>query len=582
MVRVRFDDLVRRQAFEFEGLIDELVTNEPQESRGVLESAERAARAGRFVAGFVAYDAAPGFDDALVVNTNGQPAPTPLVWFGVFGDRRAVPLVTAPQGPTSTRWRARSGAEAHSHAVRRVKTLIEQGWTYQVNLTTHLESDVLDDPFELYRQLACAQRGRYNAYIEHDEWVVVSSSPECFFSFEDQIVTTRPMKGTAARGRYLEEDRLFATELVSSGKERAENVMIVDLIRNDLGKVATVGSVHVDELFALERFPTVWQLTSTVRARLPEARGIADTFSALFPCGSVTGAPKASTMRVIAELESGSRGLYCGAIGMIVPSRRGAAATFSVAIRTAVIDRRSSSATYGVGGGITWDSDATAEWAEIEAKSVVLTHRDGGFGLFETLRYDQPDGLKNLDRHLARLARSAEFFDIPYSVDEARAALEGARPAFAPCSRVRLCLDEAGEFSVEHLPLSADETEPLVLALDDLAVDASDRMLFHKTTRRSRYDDAITRHLGVDDVILVNSVGEVTETTRANLAVQLDGVWYTPELDSGLLPGVERSRLLDEGRLKARVIRVEDLGRATALATLSSLRGWRVATLSAS
>ena len=368
MVRVRFDDLATMQAFEFEGIIDELATDNPVESREVLEAAERAARAGRFVAGFVAYDASPGFDRAHVVKPRTQLAVTPLVWFGVFGDRRAVPVIAAPGIAASATWRPLSDAEGHASAIRSIKTQISRGWTYQANLTVRLENDHVDEPFELYCQLATAQQGRYNAYIEHDDWAVASSSPECFFSLEDHVVKTRPMKGTTARGRYGDEDRLRARDLISSEKERAENLMIVDLIRNDLGKIAGYGSVNVDELCALERYPTVWQLTSTVSARLPDHCGIADVFSALFPCGSVTGAPKASTMGIIADLETTSRGLYCGAIGMIVPTPTGVAGSFSVAIRTAVVDRRSSHAIYGVGGGITWDSDAAAEWADVEAK----------------------------------------------------------------------------------------------------------------------------------------------------------------------------------------------------------------------
>jgi para-aminobenzoate synthetase/4-amino-4-deoxychorismate lyase len=577
-VRARFDDFITKKAYELDGLVSELSTRVAVEVPLLLERAERAASEGLFVAGFVGYDAAPGFDPNLRVRADEE-SPIPLAWFGVFSSSRQVGLLTTPGHQPDVSWSPHGDAETHRKAVEHIKDRIRAGWTYQVNLTERFSQTIAGDPFELYRQLATSQRGAYNAFLETGQWAVASASPECFFEMADGVVTTVPMKGTARRGRFPAEDQLAVDALSSSAKERAENLMIVDLVRNDLGRVALYGSVAVDRLFDLERYPTVWQLTSTVSARLAKSTGLADVFRALFPCGSVTGAPKSSTMQIISELEASPRGLYCGAIGTILPSAKGAVARFSVAIRTATVDKATGVGTYGAGGGITIDSDADAEWAELVAKTEVLTVAPADFGLFETLRYESGTGYVNEQRHLRRLQESAAFLGIPLDYSAAKASLSSARGSLPAVARVRLALSRDGELSYQAAPLTEDAHEPLRLVIDQVPVDSQNGRLFHKTTRRAHYDDAHERYPHADDVILVNEAGEVTETTRANLAVQLDGVWYTPALTCGLLPGVERGRLLEEGRLVERVITRSMCERASALATLSSLRGWRRAVL---
>jgi para-aminobenzoate synthetase/4-amino-4-deoxychorismate lyase len=577
-VRARFDDLVSRRAFELEGLVEELSTSVAQEVPLLVERAERAASEGLFVAGFVGYDSAPGFDPTLRVRA-GEVDPLPLAWFGIFSGSREVEVVTAPSEHLSAAWTPRGDADAHGHAVDAIKDQIRAGWTYQVNFTERFSKTIDIDPFELYRQLATAQRGAYNAFLATKEWAVASASPECFFEMANGVVTTVPMKGTARRGRFLAEDQAAADTLTHSAKERAENLMIVDLVRNDLGRVAAYGSVVVSDLFKLERYPTIWQVTSRVSARLGEGVGLVEVFRALFPCGSVTGAPKASTMRIISELEQSPRGLYCGAIGTVLPSEDGPVARFAVAIRTATIDRASGVATYGAGGGITFDSDAAAEWAEVGAKTEVLTYAPGEFALFETLRYEAPFGYVNGPRHLRRLGDSASFLGFPFDPAVAEELLSSAENSMPPLARVRLLLSRDGELTYGVEELSELARQPLRLVIDKVAVDSSEMRLFHKTTARARYEEACARYPAADDVILVNEADEVTETSRANLAVLIDGEWFTPALGCGLLPGVERGRLLDEGRLIERVITRSMCERATALATLSSLRGWRDAIL---
>lgn len=562
---------------------------------GVLAEAESAARHGRYVAGFVAYDAAPAFDSAFRIPRDHGGAETsalPLAWFGVF-DRAEpappLPLVDGtPNGVTTSNWTGAVGPDSHAAAVAAIRGSIAQGDVYLVNYTTrfHRRWADRDDPFALYCRLVGGYGAGYHAFIETEEWAVACGSPELFFELSDGRLVTGPIKGTAPRGRWAEEDNERAAALRTSEKERAENVMVVDLLRNDLGRLAVPGTIAVPSLGQLEQHPTLWQLTSTVTATARADVGLADVFEALFPCASVTGAPKISSMAVIARLEQERRGVYCGAVGFIAPSAgdHGQVARFAVAIRTAAVDKARQAAEYGSGGGISWDSAPMAEWDEVLLKAGALVGSAApalrsGQGLIETMGFvpDQPiDPVRNLDRHLARLASSASYFDlvVPPGVEK---LVADAVAALDKPHRVRLVLDSDGKVKIETTSLDATFDDPLWLCVDPEPVRSGDVGLFHKTTERARYDERMRRHPGADDVILVNERGEVTETTRANLAVHLDGQWYTPPLDCGLLPGVERAHRLAEGQLVERVITVGDLHRAEGIATLSSLRGWRTA-----
>ena len=538
----------------------------------VLADAEAAATAGLWVAGFVAYEAAPAFDPALRVAPRGHGS-LPLAWFVAFRHRRATYPPTPQASVTPPRWTAAMSAEEHGVAIARIRELIAAGTTYQVNFTTQLRARV-DDPNRLYGQMLAAQPGRLGALLTFPTHAVVSASPELFFEISGDRIVTRPMKGTARRGRWRDEDDDARQDLRASPKERAENVMVVDLIRNDLGRIATVGSVTVDELFIVEPYPTVWQLTSTVSAHLRPATTLGDVFTALFPSGSVTGTPKVSAMAAIAELEARPRGVYCGAVGYIEPGP-GLRARFSVAIRTAVVDRTASSASFGSGGGITWLSNPANEWAELLAKTEVL-HRGGAAGgLIETMRRDSNGTIVNLDRHLGRLAGSARVLGIPLDPELARAATAECGEA----GRIRLRLECDGRLTSTTADLPAADRGAVRLAILEHAVSSEDRLLFHKLADRSRYERwQAQRPPGADEVILTNERDEVTETTIASLAVGLDGRWWTPPLSSGLLPGVERGRLVEAGVLGERVIHSTEL-RGASLALISSLRGWRPAVL---
>jgi para-aminobenzoate synthetase/4-amino-4-deoxychorismate lyase len=528
----------------------------------------------------VAYEAAAGLDPQLP-GGSAPAADPPLVWFGLCEEPERVESLAPPAdaGPPPAPWRPDWTDDEHARAVARVREHIAAGETYQCNLTDRLRSTVAGDPEALYARLALAQRGAHNAYLDLGRHVVASASPELFFEWAGDVVRTRPMKGTAPRGRTTAEDREQSRRLRSSSKEQAENLMIVDLLRNDLGRVAEVGSVVVDELFALERYPTVWQMTSQVSARVPAGTDLPDLFRALFPCGSVTGAPKRRTMQLIAALEPTPRGVYCGAVGLVAPPSAPFRARFNVAIRTVVVDRTTGQAVYGAGGGITWGSEAARERAELHAKAAVLTHDVTEHRLLETLAFAPAEGLRSIDGHLARMADSADWAGFAF---DPVAALESVRRAVAgrtEPARVRVLLSRDGEVDVELEAMPPAGARPVRLALDDDPVDATDPWLQHKSTRRDVYLTRALRHPEADDVVLVNEHGELTETTTANLALRIGGRWWTPPTTSGCLPGVERARLLELGHLSERVLSVHDLHDAEQLAVLNSLRGWREAHL---
>jgi para-aminobenzoate synthetase/4-amino-4-deoxychorismate lyase len=622
-VRCRFDGMGADgdRSVELTGLQDRIEAWTVPEVPGVLARAEAAAIGGSCVAGFVTYEAAPAFDEALVVRTDppsSSAAQLPLAWFGIFDTLHEVdPLsgpfpVTSPTAnesadgdlvadhrsgsPHRSPWVGEIGSREHGRAVESIRQAIQAGDTYLVNYSTRYRrpwaSD--EDPLALYTQLVSGHSSGFHGFLETPDWAVACGSPELFFELRSDHIATRPMKGTAPRGRWEAEDRQNAESLQTSEKERAENLMVVDLLRNDLGRIAVPGSVSVPELWAIERHPTVWQLTSTITATPRPGVDLSDVFAALFPCGSVTGAPKVSTMKVIADLEHSKRGVYCGAMGLLRPDQAGPAesggfeARFAVAIRTATIDKARALVEYGSGGGITWDSSPAAEWEEVVVKTkVVDPSRPAGRpppALFETMAFDPTGtgagggGVRNLDHHLRRMASSADYLGFPPPVD-ARAMVLDAVSGVTESARLRLVLRVDGHLEVDVHPLTEDarSDRPLLLCVDSEPVDSRDARLFHKTTDRCRYDERASRHRLADDVILVNERGEVTETTRANLLVQLDSQWVTPPLDSGLLPGVGRARLLESGRVVERVVTEAELRNSDAVATVSSLRGWRPA-----
>jgi len=589
VIEARFDDLRpgRERSFRLIEPVGVVEARAEDEVGPALDRVEDAARRGRWAAGFVAYEAAPGLDPALSVRERerGDPfAALPLLWFALFEGREDVPSFEPVDDGLATdgmAWRASIARARYDASVAAIRERIAAGDTYQVNYTFRLRADLDGDECDLYRDLCLAQRGGYAAYLSTGGFRVLSASPELFFRMDGDHITTRPMKGTAPRGRWAEEDRGHAARLASSPKDRAENAMVVDLLRSDLGRISLPGTVRARRLFETERYETVWQLTSTVRSTLRPGMSLSDAFRALFPSGSVTGAPKVSTMRLISELEDSPRGPYCGAIGYLSPP--GSAeprANFNVAIRTVVLDGQTRLAEYGVGGGITYDSSASGEFDEAVAKARVLTARRPRFELFETLRHEPASGFRHLPEHVARLEASAAYFGFIFLRPDVEAALEKAVAELGGAEgRVRLELSRDGTMRTDVSEPRPAAEGPVCVALHPDPVDPSDVWLYHKTTLRSPYERRRHDRPDVDDVLLVNDRGEVTESTIANVAVKLGGEWFTPPLASGLLPGTYRAVLLREGRIRERPIQVAELASTFGLALVSSVRGWRPAVL---
>lgn len=577
---VRFDDVDRGRILHFAGCRGVYRADEPADVRPAIRWASDRAREGSWVAGFVAYGAAPAFDPSLRVLSG---APGPLAWFAAFETPEGPPWEEVGAHAVS-RWSPLLDEETHRRALLAVREAIERGDSYQVNVTFPLGAAFSGDPRSLYLQLLGAQAVPYAAYLDVGDRQIVSCSPERFFAVDGRRVVTRPMKGTRPRGRWEQEDAGRQRELATSEKDRAENLMIVDLIRNDLGRVAVVGSVAPTHLFEIEAYRTVWQMTSEVAADLRPDVTLVDVFDALFPCGSVTGAPKASTMEIIARIEPAARGVYCGSIGFIPPGDGLDGSTFNVAIRTAVVDPHEGVATYGVGGGVTWDSDAPSEWREALAKGAALVPTRPIDGLFETIRWDGDWTL--LEEHLDRLAWSSGLHGIPFDRPEVIEALAEAVADGEGPLRVRVAIGREGNVMVEvaaapsrFLLGPGPASGAIRLELDLDPVDPADPSLYVKTTDRSRYDVRRRRHPAADDVLLTNTLGNVTESTIANVAVLLGGRWVTPPVDEGLLPGVLRGRLVDEGALVERPVSVAEAREAEGLALVNSVRGWRPALL---
>ena len=538
----------------------------------LLVSAEAASKSGHWVALMLSYEAAPAFDPAMKTREASE---LPLAWAAVYAAPTQDSESVEDQSYEVGTWTPLVSRADFSESIAQIRELIAAGDTYQVNYTFPLVASFKGDARSWFRDLCRAQGAEYCAYFDLGRFKILSVSPELFFEQDGRTVRTRPMKGTIRRGRWAEEDLSMANQLAASAKDRAENVMIVDLLRNDLGRVAEVGSVNVTRLFELERYETLWQMTSTIEATLRAEVTFPELMARLFPCGSITGAPKIRTMEIIRDLEPFPRGVYTGALGFLRPD---GSSVFNVAIRTIVIDTHTGMATFGVGGGITYDSTAEKEYAECLVKSTFLTSKPAEFELLETLLLENGQ-FYLLERHLQRMKASAEYFGFTFREKEIRDELArvGAQSGSGKW-KVRLLVSRRGESHIEAHELDSPE-RVLRVALAPEPVNVNDRFLFHKTTNRKVYEDALASRPDCDDVILWNDSGDVTESTIANLVISIDGNLYTPPVRAGLLPGTLRAQLLEEGRVVERSIRREDLQAADEIFLINSVKGWRPAVL---
>ncbi|HEX2767699.1 MAG TPA: aminodeoxychorismate synthase component I [Geobacteraceae bacterium] len=569
-----FDGERDRASFCFAELVEVIAAYSLEQLLPALRRVEIAVTSGRHAAGFISYEAAPGLNPDL---TTFPPGEFPLLWFGIFAKRLAVSPPPADAESAATyqtgNWQTSLSPERYAAAVARVREYIAAGDTYQVNLTMRRKFSFAGDPALFYQDLCRSQRAPFCAYLDLERYKVLSASPELFFRLGNGTLITRPMKGTANRGRWYEEDEEAKRRLKANPKERAENLMIVDLLRNDMGMVSSTGSVAVQSLFNMETLETVHQMTSTISSRLEEGVGIVELFQALFPCGSVTGAPKKRTMEIIAKLEKSPRGLYTGCIGFISP---GPEAVFSVAIRTIVIDTATGDAELGVGSGITYDSRADAEYAECLAKGRFAHERRPEFQLIETIRFEDGDGFFLLERHLERLRRSAAYFGFLLDSALIRKTLAVRSAPLFGSYKVRLLLSRNGTFTIQTEPVPADRPGTILrAAFAGQRVDSRDPFLYHKSTHRPQYVAEQAKRPECVDLIFVNERDEVTEGASNNIVARINGEMVTPSLECGLLPGVFREELLERGEIRELVITPEQLKSAGEIHLINSVRKWR-------
>ena len=542
----------------------------PDEVPAALAAIQAALGQGRHVAGWFGYELGYVLEPHLTA-LQWPKRDVPLLWFGVFDAPQPVTradLVAggrAYAGPLRHEW----DEPAYTARFAKVHDYIEAGDIYQANLSFRSRFAFAGDPLALYLKLRDGARAPHGAFIDDGTRQILSLSPEQFFEISPSgKITARPMKGTAPRGADELADARARAALAASPKDRAENLMIVDLVRNDVGRLALIGSVAVNDLFAVETYPTLHTMVSTVTAQLRPTTGVEHIVRALFPCGSVTGAPKIRAMEIIRELEQSPRGLYCGAIGHFAPD---GSAAFNVAIRTVTI--QDGQGTLGIGGAVVQDSTSEGEYAECLLKARYFDSLREPIGLVETLRHDS--GFVRLERHLARMENSARFLSLPFNRAGAQDALNKAVAQAREPLRVRLALDEQGQFVCTTSPLGAASAR-WTYAVSPRPVQSGDVLLRHKTTWRGFYDAEHKRMAaatGCDDTVFLNERGEVTEGSRSNLFIRRGGNLLTPPLSSGLLDGVLRRELLETGQCEEAVLTAADLASADEVLLGNSLRG---------
>jgi len=553
-----------------------IAANNAGEVPAALAELQRALESGRHVAGYFGYELGHTLEERLLSRLRGA---QPLLWFGVFdtvetfeGRKAALLLESlsrgrAYAGPLEHEW----SRQDYRSRFARARELIAAGDIYQVNLSFRSRFIFLGDPLALYRVLRESSHAAHGAYVDDGFRTILSLSPELFFErARDGAITARPMKGTAPRGADATADRQAASRLSESGKDRAENLMIVDLLRNDLSRIAEPGSVAVPSLFAVETYPTLHQMVSTVTARMRRGTEVEDMVRALFPCGSITGAPKIRAMEIIGDLETSARGVYCGAIGAFSPD---GSARFNVAIRTATIEGRQGE--LGIGGAVVYDSQADDEYDECLLKARYFESVREPISLIETLGYAPQGGFTRLSLHLDRMTRSAQALGIPFDGAAAMRALEENVAAHNGPRRMRLVLEETGDLLCTSAPLPPSPAR-WTNAISPFRVGSSDALARHKTSWRGALDGEqarLAQSCGADEALFLNEQGRLAEGSRTNVFVSRGGRLFTPPLEDGALDGCLRRELLDAGRCEERRLTPADLDSADAVYLGNSLRG---------
>ena len=543
--------------------LKELKTRDLDQVETLLREAEAYQETGYYAVGYVSYEAAPAFEKKLAVH----PAPLMGEYLLYFTIHEKVETLPFPEDYEAVdlpaNWQEEVEAPAYRKAIETIQHHIRQGDTYQVNYTVQLSQELEADPLAIYNRLVVEQKAHYNAFIQHDDVAILSISPELFFEQDDRLLTTRPMKGTTRRGLTSQADLKEAAWLEADPKNRAENMMIVDLLRNDMNRISEIGSEQVTRLCQVEQYSTVWQMTSTIESRLRAEVDLVQTFRALFPCGSITGAPKISTMEIIQKTEKAPRGVYCGTIGILLPRGK---RIFNVAIRT--LQMQGDQAIYGVGGGITWDSKWESEYQETKQKSAVLYRQEPRFELLTTGRIHQGE-LTFLDQHVTRLREASRYFAYPY--DESK-LLKELQEELAHLDlnldyRCRIALQKNGTFHLEITELTDLPASYLQAQLTEQKLDLATPFTYFKTSQRD--------HLNQSDHEQIFHLpdGTLLETTIGNLVLEIGGQLYTPPAHLPLLDGIYRRHLLETQQVEEKLLTLNDLTDADRIYACNALRG---------
>ena len=553
----------------FSSPLEVLYTHDLNHVKDVLNEVQNKVEKKKLIAaGYLSYEAAPAFDNAYSVNEKGS---LPLICFGLFKDYKIEKTLESQKFESAEviEWEVTTDRTLYESHLKYIKDQIKLGNTYQVNYTLRKHSNTISNPYNFF--LEKAQDAPYAAFIDSDEHAIISMSPELFFKLSGDSLICKPMKGTSKRGKTLHEDIALMEDLKNSEKDKAENIMITDMLRNDMGKISNIGSVKVLSEFDIEKYPTVWQMTSSIESQA--SASITGIFEALFPCASVTGAPKVSSMKIISEIEEQPREIYTGAIGYIAPNNE---AQFSVPIRTILSDKKACRSVYGTGSGIVWDSESQKEWDECQNKSAILSASSQDFELFETMLWNSSKKIFLEKLHLDRLKDSAEFYNYKFHSEKISDKLQDYLKNMEPESEkvIRLFLAKDGEI---RLTTSAykeqNKDKPQFISLATRPVNSEDRSLYHKTTNRSIYENAIGENPDCEDILLWNEVGNITESTVSNVIFKKDNEYYTPPVSCGLLSGTYRAHLISQGNLKERIIPKAEIDLYSEIYLINSVRG---------
>ena len=558
---IDFKELGVRQIFT--DAIKELKTKDIKEVKPLLDELEAYQNEGYYAVGYISYEAAPAFETKFQV-IDGPLMSEYLLYFTVHETVQTEPipltydLITLPKS-----WQELTSAEEYKAAIEHIHHHIRQGDTYQVNYTVQLQQNLTADPFAIYNRLVVEQNAHYNAFIQHDDVTIISISPELFFKKDGDRLTTRPMKGTTNRGLTTETDLKQAQWLAQDQKNRSENMMIVDLLRNDMNRISKIGSENVKRLCQVEQYSTVWQMTSTIETQLLPNSSLSDVFQALFPCGSITGAPKIATMEIINKVEKQPRGVYCGAIGILVPQ---GPSIFNVAIRT--LQMEGTKAVYGVGGGITWDSKWEAEYEETKQKAAVLYRQNPRFDLISTGRVHQGK-LLFLEEHMKRLQESSRYFDYPFNKEKVKKQVEDLCQSldFDTDYRLKMSLAKDGELTFEHNQLTGLADDFCQARLVEQTYPLDSPYTYFKTSYRPHIS------LGPHEQIYYNQKKELLETSIGNLVLKIEDQLYTPPIRLGLLNGIYRQNLIANNQVTERVLTLDNLKQAQAIYGCNAVRG---------